>query len=402
MNPGLSELKPYPFEQLAAIRARVQPPTDRVLINLSIGEPQHPTPPRVHEALIAALAGTARYPATRGLGELRDAIVAWANRRFHLATGLLDSERHVLPVNGTREALFAIAQCVVAAGSTKNTVVMPNPFYQIYEGAALLAGGTPYFLHCPADREFRPDWDAVPNKVWEQTALIYVCSPGNPSGAILTAEDYAHLMALADQHDFVVVADECYSELYYDETRPPLGLLEWCAANGRDDFARCLVMHSLSKRSNAPGLRSGFVAGDARIIEPFYRYRTYQGGAMPVHVQHASIAAWTDEDHVVTNRALYRRKFDAVVPLLAGVTRVTQPAAGFYLWPELDADDLLACEHLLGEAGVLVLPGSFLARPSRHGNPGKNRLRIALVAVQDECVAAAQRMQPVLRKLQGL
>jgi N-succinyldiaminopimelate aminotransferase len=402
MNPGLLELKPYPFEQLAAIRARVQPPTDRPLINLSIGEPQHPTPPRVHQALIAALDGTARYPATRGLPELRNAIVAWANRRFRIADGLLDPERHVLPVNGTREALFAIAQCVVAANSSKNLVVMPNPFYQIYEGAALLAGGTPYFLHCPAEREFRPDWDAVPDSVWQRTALIYVCSPGNPSGAILTDDDYARLVALADRFDFVIVADECYSELYYDEAQPPLGLLEWCAAHGRKDFRRCVVMHSLSKRSNAPGLRSGFVAGDAAVMEPFYRYRTYQGGAMPVHVQHASIAAWTDEEHVVTNRALYRRKFDAVLPLLAEVMRVTQPAAGFYLWPALDADDLLACERLLGEAGVLVLPGSFLARTSHHGNPGKHRLRIALVADQDECVTAAQRMQPVLRKLQGL
>ena len=402
MNPGLLELKPYPFEQLAAIRARVKPPTERALINLSIGEPQHPTPPRVHQALIAALDGTARYPATRGLPELRNAIVTWANRRFHLAPGLLDVERHVLPVNGTREALFAIAQCVVAAGSARNVVVMPNPFYQIYEGAALLAGGTPYFLHCPSEREFRPDWDAVPASVWQRTALVYVCSPGNPSGAILTAEDYARLVALADHHGFVIVADECYSELYYDEATPPLGLLEWCAANSRDDFRHCLVMHSLSKRSNAPGLRSGFVAGDAALIEPFYRYRTYQGGAMPVHVQHASIAAWTDEEHVITNRARYRRKFDAVVPLLSEVVRVGQPAAGFYLWPALEADDLLACERLLAEAGVLVLPGSFLARNTAHGNPGAKRLRIALVADFDECVTAAERMQPVLRNLQGL
>ena len=402
MNSGLLALKPYPFEQLAAIRARVTPPTDCTLINLSIGEPQHPTPTRVHDALIASLAGTARYPATRGLADLRNAIVDWANRRFHLPTGLLDGERQILPVNGTREALFAIAQCVVAAGSAKNTVVMPNPFYQIYEGAALLAGGTPYFLHCPTERDFRPDWDAVPSTVWAHTALVYVCSPGNPSGAILTSDDYTRLVALADRHDFVIVADECYSELYYDEEQPPLGLLEWCAANGRNDFRHCLVMHSLSKRSNAPGLRSGFVAGDAAIIEPFYRYRTYQGGAMPEHVQHASIAAWSDETHVITNRALYRRKFDAVVPLLAAVSRLTQPAAGFYLWPELDADDILACERLLGEAGVLVLPGSFLARPSPHGNPGQRRLRIALVADHEQCLTAAQRMQPVLRKLQGL
>ena len=258
MNPGLLELKPYPFEQLAAIRARVHPPADRPLINLSIGEPQHPTPPRVHDALIAHLDGTARYPATRGLPELRQAIVNWANRRFHIATGLLDAERHVLPVNGTREALFAIAQCVVAANSAKNLVVMPNPFYQIYEGAALLAGAEPYFLHCPAAREFRPDWDAVPDSVWQRTALIYVCSPGNPSGAVLSGEDYTRLTALADRFGFLIVADECYSELYYDENLPPLGLLEWCAANGREDFRQCVVMHSLSKRSNAPGLRAKF------------------------------------------------------------------------------------------------------------------------------------------------
>ena len=241
----------------------------------------------------------------------------------------------------------------------------------------------------------------MPTAVWDRTALVYVCSPGNPAGAVLTADDYRHLTALADRHGFVIVADECYSELYYDETVPPLGLLEWCAANGRTDFSRCLVMHSLSKRSNAPGLRSGFVAGDNALIEPFYRYRTYQGGAMPVHVQHASIAAWTDEQHVVDNRQFYRRKFDAVVPLLGAVATVTQPAAGFYLWPELRCDDLLACERLLGDAGVLVLPGQFLARDTVHGNPGRNRLRIALVADHDECVAAALRMQPVLRNLQG-
>lgn len=401
MNPGLSDLQPYPFERLAEIRARVAPPAGLPLINLSIGEPQHPTPPRVHEALVRALDGTARYPATRGLPELRQAIVDWAGRRFHLPSGMLDAERHVLPVNGTREALFAIAQCLVAAGSARDLVVMPNPFYQIYEGAALLAGARPWFLDCPAERDFRPDFDAVPADVWRRTALVYVCSPGNPSGAVLGDADYARLVALADEFGFTIVADECYSELYHDEEAPPLGLLEWCAAHGRADFSRCLVMHSLSKRSNCPGLRSGFVAGDAALIDPFYRYRTYQGGAMPVHVQHASIAAWTDEAHVVANRAFYRRKFDAVTPLLAEVCTVTMPAAGFYLWPEVAGDGIRACERLLGEAAVLVLPGAFLARDTTRGNPGARRLRIALVADETECVTAAKRMQPVLRQLQG-
>ena len=396
MNPGLQELKPYPFELLAEIRARVSAPRDRELINLSIGEPQHATPPCVLEALVAALAGTARYPATRGVAQLREAIAAWASRRFALAAGMLHADRHILPVNGTREALFAIAQCVVAAGSDKNVVAMPNPFYQIYEGAALLAGGTPHFLHCPAERGFRPDWSAVTPATWSSLALVYVCSPGNPAGAVLDADDYAILTARADEYDFIIVADECYSELYYDESAPPLGLLEWCARAGREDFRQCLVMHSLSKRSNAPGLRSGFVAGDAALIEAFYRYRTYQGGAMPLHVQQASVAAWSDETHVVQNRERYRRKFAGVVPLLAQVSRVELPAAGFYLWPELAVDDITACERLLGEAGVLVLPGRFLARETAHGNPGLNRIRIALVPEEQECLAAAQRICDVL------
>jgi N-succinyldiaminopimelate aminotransferase len=396
MNPGLSELKPYPFERLAEIRRRIAPPPGHALIDLSIGEPQHATPACIHQALIGALARTARYPATRGLAALRQVIADWLVHRFELPPGGVDPERQVLPVNGTREALFGIAQCVVAAGSAKNGVAMPNPFYQIYEGAALLAGGRPCYLECPAANGFRPDWAALPAAAWAGLALIYVCSPGNPHGAVLRAEDYARLTALADEHDFVVVADECYSELYPDEAAPPLGLLQWCAASGRADFARCLVMHSLSKRSNAPGLRSGFVAGDARLIEQFYRYRTYQGGAMPEHVQHASIAAWSDETHVVENRARYRRKFARVLPLLQDVAAVAQPAGGFYLWPELPIDDVLACERLLGDAGVLTLPGRFLARATATGNPGERRLRLALVADEDDCAEAAVRMRRVL------
>lgn len=396
MNHGLDRLQPYPFERLAALRARVPAPDGRTLINLSIGEPRHDTPECVRSALAGALAGTAKYPATRGLPALREAIAGWASRRFSLPAGTLTADAHVLPVNGTREALFAIAQCVVAAGGTRDKVLMPNPFYQIYEGAALLAGGEPVYLDCPAETGFRPRWEAVPEQTWAQTALVYVCSPGNPAGNVLDADDYDALLALADRHDFVVVADECYSELYLDEAAPPLGLLEHCARRGRDDFRRCLVMHSLSKRSNAPGLRSGFVAGDAALIEPFYRYRTYQGGAMPEHVQHASVAAWSDETHVVENRALYRAKFAAVVPLLADVCDVAAPQAGFYLWPQVGADDERVCERLLGQAGVLVLPGSYLARDAGAGNPGSGRVRIALVAGEADCVEAASRIRDVL------
>lgn len=396
MNPGLHDLQLYPFERLAGIRERVSPPPELGLINLSIGEPQHPTPRCIRDALIAALDGTARYPATRGLPELREVISRWASHRFSLAPGLLTGADHILPVNGTREALFAIAQTVVDSSGRKPLVGMPNPFYQIYEGAALLAGAEPYYMPCPAETGFRPQWEAVPAGVWDQMSMVYVCSPGNPAGNVLTADDYARLVGLADQHDFVIVADECYSELYFDERVPPLGLLQWCAASKRGSFARCLVMHSLSKRSNAPGLRSGFVAGDAQLIELFYRYRTYQGGAMPLHVQHASIAAWNDEDHVRANRALYRRKFVQVSTILRDVIDVHIPPAGFYLWPELAFDDIVACERLLGEAGVLVLPGQFLARDCGNGNPGRNRVRIALVADEAQCVIAAERIRTVL------
>ncbi|MEX2479798.1 MAG: succinyldiaminopimelate transaminase [Gammaproteobacteria bacterium] len=399
MNPGLQALKPYPFERLAEIRARNPAPPDKPLINLSIGEPQHPTPPCIHEALVAHLADTARYPATRGLAEFRYAVAAWASRRFQLANGLLDADKQVLPVNGTREALFAIAQTLFDGAAGKPLIGMPNPFYQIYEGAALLGGAQPYFLPCPAGRGFRPDWTAVSEQIWRQMTLVYICSPGNPAGTVMTADDYAMLTDLADRHDFAIIADECYSEIYADESAPPLGLLQWCAANGRNDFARCLVMHSLSKRSNAPGLRSGFVAGDAGLIGAFYRYRTYQGGAMSLPVQHASIAAWSDENHVKENRARYRAKFARVHARLRPVLDFTLPVAGFYLWPALPIDGVSACERLLSEAGVLVLPGSFLARDSAAGdNPGQNRIRIALVADLAECEEAADRLYSVIQR----
>lgn len=396
MNPGLQQLQPYPFERLAEIRQRLSPPAGIELINLSIGEPQHPTPQLIHHALASSLDGTARYPATRGLPELRQTIAQWLTQRFDLHRCAPDPESQILPVNGTREALFAIAQTIIDGRGATALVGLPNPFYQIYEGAALLAGAEPYFLSCPAVNGFKPNWSAVPESVWQRMALLYICSPGNPSGAVLNASDYAEITALAEQHDFVIVADECYSELYFDEAEPPLGLLQWCAENGRENFDRCLVMHSLSKRSNAPGLRSGFVAGDATLIAEFFRYRTYQGGAMALPVQHASIAAWSDEQHVAVNRQLYREKFVAVHQILSTVVNIEIPAAGFYLWPELPIDDITACERLLGEAGVLVLPGRFLSRGGPDGNPGQNRVRIALVASLEACVEAAQRIEKLL------
>lgn len=397
MNRGLKKLKPYPFERLATIRSRVKPPEASKLIDLSIGEPQHATPSVILDALVDALGGISGYPKTRGLPALREAITTWASRRFHLETGSLTPEHHVLPVNGTREALFAIVQCSVDVQSGKDLVLVPNPFYQIYEGAALLSGAKPYYLPCPAARGFQPHWEAVPDEIWARAALVFVCSPANPSGAVLTTDDYQTLTSLADRYRFTVVADECYSELYLDETAPPLGLLEYCARYRRNDFRLCLAMHSLSKRSSVPGLRSGFVAGDSQLIDSFFHYRTYQGGAMPLHVQHASMAAWSDENHVKENRARYREKFEQVLAILSACVSVEKPPAGFYLWPELEIDGITACERLLGEAGVLVLPGDFLARPTSEGNPGQNRIRLALVPEIDVCVEAAQRISNTLR-----
>ncbi|MGB1883232.1 MAG: succinyldiaminopimelate transaminase [Gammaproteobacteria bacterium] len=392
MNRGLEKLQPYPFERLKGIRDEVAPAPDLPLINLSIGEPQHPTPDCIVDALIEALGGTAKYPATRGLPELREAICSWLGRRFRLANGLLDPDRHVLPVNGTREALFSIAQAVIDS-SCDATVAMPNPFYQIYEGATLLAGAQPYYLPIADDSSSTPDWHAINEADWARMQMIYVCSPANPSGSVMTAEDYEFLLERADQHDFIVVADECYSELYFDETKPPLGLLQWCAQTGRDDFSRCVVMHSLSKRSNAPGLRSGFVAGDAGVLSDFFRYRTYQGGAMPIHVQYASIAAWSDESHVEANRAAYREKFEVFINAMDGLWDLRPPEAGFYLWPDIGSDDVGACRRLLGERAVLVLPGRFLGRDTATGNPGASHLRIALVAPPELCEQAGQRIR---------
>lgn len=398
INPNLSRLQPYPFERLAQLIKGITPPPLKSPLALSIGEPKHATPGFIVEAVISHLHSLATYPTTRGITALRDTIAAWLTRRFHLPAEAVDSERHILPVNGTREALFAIAQCTIDS-SEAPLVVMPNPFYQIYEGAALLAGAKPYYVNCTAENHFVPDYRAVPKQVWQRCQLLYLCSPGNPTGAVLTLETLVELIELAQRFDFIIAADECYSEIYLDERAPPPGLLQAAAWAGLHDFRRCLVFHSLSKRSNAPGLRSGFVAGDAHLIEHFLRYRTYHGCAMPPPTQAASIAAWSDEHHVVENRHHYREKFAAVLKLLAPVMPLSTPRGGFYLWPETPIPGPDFARELYQRENVLVLPGRFLAREANGANPGAQRIRLALVASLDECVEAAQRIKNLLNAL---
>lgn len=398
MNPDLDRLQPYPFEKVAALTAGVVPPSALEPIALSIGEPKHPTPGFIIEAMTAHAAGIAVYPNTRGLPALRATIAQWLERRFRLPAGSLDPETQVLPVNGTREALFAFAQAAVdrEASDSRSAgplVLMPNPFYQIYEGAALLAGATPVYLPCVEENRFLPDFDAVAPDTWRRCQLLYICSPGNPTGAVMDQQSLACLIGLAEEYDFVIAADECYSEIYGDASTPPPGLLEAAAGLGHRDYRRCIVFNSLSKRSNAPGLRSGFVAGDARIIERFARYRTYHGCSMSLPVQQASIAAWGDEDHVIANRTRYREKFAAVLPLLAGVLAVSAPDAGFYLWPATPIDDTLFARGLLERENLRVLPGSYLARPADGRNPGARRLRLALVPPLEQCLEAAHRIR---------
>lgn len=395
MNDALNLLQPYPFEKLRALLAGVQPPAKKA-IALSIGEPKHRSPSFVAEALSASLEQLSVYPTTLGLPALREAVAQWCERRFRVPAGWLDPARHVLPVNGTREALFAFTQTVVNR-EADGLVVSPNPFYQIYEGAALLAGATPHYLPCLPENGFNPDFDAVPAEVWQRCQLLFLCSPGNPTGALVPLETLKKLIALADEHDFVIAADECYSELYFDEQNPPPGLLTACAELGRSDFRRCVVFHSLSKRSNLPGLRSGFVAGDAEILKSFLLYRTYHGCAMPVPTQLASIAAWNDEVHVRANRVLYREKFDAVLGLLQPVLDVQRPDGSFYLWPRTPVDDQSFTRELFAREHVTVVPGSYLSRSVGGLNPGANRVRMALVAPLAECVEAAERIRDFVR-----
>lgn len=398
MNPKLAALHPYPFEKLATLKQGCVPPESLAHIALSIGEPKHATPGFITEAVISHLHGLSVYPTTAGTIELRHAIAQWLDQRFFLG-GHIDPMTQVLPVNGTREALFAFAQAVIDRSAERPTVVMPNPFYQIYEGAAILAGAEPYLLNCTADNGFVPDFASVPPAVWRRCQLLYLCSPGNPTGAVIDVDTLGLLISLAQQYDFVIAADECYSEIYLDENEPPVGLLQAAIAAGFSDLSRCVAFHSLSKRSNAPGLRSGFVAGDARILKQFLRYRTYHGCSMPPATQAASIVAWQDEAHVEYNRELYRQKFDAVLEILSPVMSVTKPAAGFYLWAETPIADDEFSRQLFEQFNVTVLPGSYLARDTETGNPGSNRIRMALVAPLEDCIEAATRIRQLIENL---
>jgi N-succinyldiaminopimelate aminotransferase len=389
MNPLLQRLQPYPFERLRWLTADITPDPTRRPISLGIGEPKHPTPPLVEDALMAALGGLSSYPATTGEPALREAVVSWVMRRYGVE---VNPATQVLPVNGSREALFALAQTVIDATRPGATVVSPNPFYQIYEGAALLAGAQTAFANSDSARNFAADWSQIDAATWARTQLLYVCSPGNPTGAVMPLSEWEQLFELSDRHGFVIASDECYSEIYFGQ-QPPLGSLEAAQRLGRHDFRRLISFTSLSKRSNVPGLRSGFVAGDAQLIKPFLLYRTYHGSAMSPTVQRASVAAWSDEAHVQANRSLYKRKFEQVTPLLAQVLDVALPDAGFYLWAAVPGgDDIDFALQLLAQYNVTVLPGSLLARTAHGANPGAGRIRMALVAGVEECLEAAHRI----------
>jgi len=392
MNPNLDKLQPYPFEKIRNLLDGVSPPQAVKAISFAMGEPKHAPPGFVLDALQANLDKVSAYPATKGIEPLRTGIAQWLCRRFDLAARSMDPDRHILPVNGTREALFAFAQAVVDS-STEALVVSPNPFYQIYEGATLLAGAQPYYLNTIAENRFLPDFDSVPGHIWQRCQLIYLCSPGNPTGAVLPLATLQKLIVLADQYDFIIASDECYSEIYPDENNPPPGLLQACAALSRHSFERCVVFHSLSKRSNLPGLRSGFVAGDARILKKFLVYRTYHGCAMSVPVQYASIAAWSDENHVRENRRLYQEKFTAVIDILSPVMDVQAPDASFYLWAKTPMSDDIFTRELFANTHLQVVPGSYLGRTTETGNPGANRIRMALVATPQECIEGAWRLR---------
>ncbi|MEO8307936.1 MAG: succinyldiaminopimelate transaminase [Pseudomonadota bacterium] len=393
MNPGFERLAAYPFERLADLKANLRPPTGLPHIPLSIGEPRHAPPQFVLDTLAAHLHELGSYPATRGMPELRIAGARWLERRFSLHADSIDAESMILPVLGTREALFAIVQAVVDPRAKSPLVLMPNPGYQIYEGAALLAGAAPYYLNTTADNGFLPDLDAVPADVWQRCQLLFLCSPGNPVGSVMSLAYLRRALELAEQHDFVIASDECYADIYDDESHPPPSLLTAAAAMGNTQLRRCMSFHSLSKRSSLPGLRSGLVAGDAALIRPFLLYRTYHGCAMSAPTQRASIAAWTDDAHVTVNRARYRSKFDQVLPILAPVIDAHRPAGGFYLWLDVGSDDEAFTAGLYAQQNITVVPGSYLARQTASGNPGAGYVRISLVAPEAECVQAAGRIR---------
>lgn len=392
MNSELAALQPYPFEKLANLKAGLSPSGEHIA--LSIGEPKHPAPEFVLEELVRQLPLIEKYPGTKGSDELRQTIATWLEQRFALQQ--VNADTQVLPVNGTREAIFAFVQAAFDRHKQGNKVVCPNPFYQIYEGAALLAGGEPHFIPCLNGQQ--PDFDAVSDSVWQQTQILFICTPNNPTGATLSIAQLQKLIHLADKHDFILASDECYSEIYLDEAHPPIGLLEACAQMGRHDYRRCVVFHSLSKRSNLPGLRSGFIAGDASIMADFLRYRTYHGCAMPLHHQMASIAAWQDETHVASNRDLYRVKFKRFKEVLNGSLDLVIPPASFYYWAKTPIDDEQFAKLLYQEANLTVLPGRYLGRTINGINPGEGYIRMAMVATVDECLEAGERIKTVIKE----
>jgi N-succinyldiaminopimelate aminotransferase len=395
MNPDLQRLQPYPFQKLAALFREVQPNPDYRAISLSIGEPKHATPRFIRDALTANLDGLANYPTTAGSDAFRSAITDWLAARYGIPA--LEAKTQVLPVNGSREALFAFAQTVVDRTKTNPVVVCPNPFYQIYEGAAFLAGATPHFLNTLPEHNYALNLAQLSEEIWQRTQLIYVCSPGNPTGRVMPLAEWKTLFELSDRHGFVIASDECYSEIYFSEK--PLGALQAAHRLGRGDYKNLVVFSSLSKRSNVPGMRSGFVAGDARIIERFALYRTYHGSAMNSAIQAASIAAWNDEAHVAENRRMYAEKFAKVVDILKPVLPVEIPDAGFYLWIRTPIADTAFAQALYRDYNVTVLPGSYLARTAQGVNPGENFVRLALVASTEETVEAAQRIAEFSRQL---
>jgi N-succinyldiaminopimelate aminotransferase len=396
MNPNLAKLQPYPFEKLNKLKAEANISCDLPHIALSIGEPKHESPAFVMDVMASNLDKLAKYPTTKGIPELRQAISYWASKRFHLTN--LNPETQILPVNGTREAIFSFTQAMTESKDNA-LIVSPNPFYQIYEGAAYLAGAEPHYLPCLEENGFNPDFDAVPAHVWENAQILFTCSPGNPTGAVISLEQLKKLIILADKYDFIIASDECYSEIFVNLAQPPVGLLEACEKIGRDDYKRCVVFHSLSKRSNLPGLRSGFVAGDADILADFFKYRTYHGCAMSIPNQLASIAAWGDEKHVEENRRLYTEKFKAVLEILSPVMDVKQSEASFYLWAKTPINEEEFTQRLFAEQQVTVLPGSYLSRTIDGINPGAGRIRLALVADVDECIEAAKRICSLIESL---
>ena len=398
MNQSLQKLQTYPFEKLSLLIKNESPNANYDPISLAIGEPKHPTPNIIMDAVANNLDQLAKYPTTKGSVELRQACTDWLINRFQLNNNFIDHENNILPVNGTREALFALAQCIINQ-SKKPVVLIPNPFYQIYEGAALLAGAEPIYYDCSVVNGDIPALWEISEDIWQHCQLLYICTPGNPTGEIAPEKTIKKLIQHSSKHDFVIASDECYSEIYASNSIPPMGLLHHAQNMGNSELENCIAFYSLSKRSNAPGLRSGFIAGSKQIIEQFFKYRTYHGCAMPLPTQYASIAAWSDEIHVASNRQLYDQKFKSVIEILNSALACQQPDAGFYLWPTLQMDEIEFCKLLYTKKNVLSLPGSYLAREVNGYNPGKNRVRLALVAKHEECVEAAQRIRDLLEEI---